>query len=47
MSLHVLAEAGISVACASPIHVFPIRRVLKDCGAHKHIYSYTHDPKQS
>ena len=46
MSLHVPAGACIPVASASPIHVFPIR-VLKHCGAHKHIYIYTyaHDPK--
>ena len=54
MSLHVPAGACIPVASASPIHVFPIQRVLKHCGAHKHsllyiyIYIYTHaDPKQS
>ena len=45
MSLHVPAGACIPVASASPIHVFPIR-VLKHCGAHKHIiniyiYIYT------
>ena len=38
MSLHVPAGACIPVASASPIHVFPIQRVLKHCGAHKHIY---------
>ena len=37
MSLHVPAGACILVASASPIHVFPIQRVLKHCGAHKHI----------
>ena len=53
MSLHVPAGACILVASASPIHVFPIQRVLKHCGAHKHyikyyIYIYTRsDPKQS
>ena len=57
MSLHVPAGACIPVASASPIHVFPIQRVLKHCGVHKHniniyiiyIYIYTHacDPKQS
>ena len=44
MSLHVPAGACIPVASASPIHVFPIQRVLKHCGAHKHslyIYIYT------
>ena len=51
MSLHVLAGACIPVASASPIHVFPIQRVLKHCGAHKHIYKYIYtyacDPKHS
>ena len=45
MSLHGPAGACILVASASPIHVFPIQRVLKHCGAHKHIiffYTYTH-----
>ena len=37
MSLHVPAGACIPVASVSPIHVFPIQRVLKHCGAHKHI----------
>ena len=40
MSLHVPAGACILVASASPIHVFPIQRVLKHCGGHKHIYIY-------
>ena len=40
MSLHGPAGACIPVASASPIHVFPIQRVLKHCGAHKHIYIY-------
>ena len=48
-SLHVPARACIQIA--SPIHVFPIQRVLKHCGVHKHKYNiyiiYTHDPKQS
>ena len=50
MSLHVPAGACIPVASASPIHVFPIQRVLKNCGAHKHslyyiyIYIHAHDP---
>ena len=49
MSLHVPAGACIPVASVSPIHVFPIQRVLKHCGVHKHIYIYTYtcDPKQS
>ena len=38
MSLHVPAGACIRVASASPIHVFPIQRVIKHCGVHKHIY---------
>ena len=38
MSLHGLAGACIPVASVSPIHVFPIQRVLKHCGAQKHIY---------
>ena len=48
MSLHVPAGACIPVASASPIHVFPIQRVLKHYGAHKHnikyikLYIYTH-----
>ena len=45
MSLHVPAGACIPVANASPIHVFPIQRVLKHCGAtniYKYIYIYTH-----
>ena len=47
MSLHVPAGACIQVASVSPIHVFPIQRVLKHCGAHKHslyiyIYIYIH-----
>ena len=37
MSLHVPAGACIPVASASPIHVLPVQRVLKHCGAHKHI----------
>ena len=41
MSLHVPAGACIPVASASPIHVPPVQRVLKHCGAHKHII-YTH-----
>ena len=40
MSLHGPAGACIPVASASPIHVFPIQRVLKHCGAHKHIYTH-------
>ena len=24
------------LVCVSPIHVFPIQRVLKDCDMHKH-----------
>ena len=43
MSLHGLhgpAGACILVASASPIHVFPIQRVLKHCDAHKHTYIY-------
>ena len=49
MSLHVSAGACISVASVSPIHVPPVQRVLKHCGAHKHIYIniHAHDPKQS
>ena len=48
MSLHVPAGACIPVASASPIHVFPIQRVLRHCGAHKHsLYIYIYDPKQS
>ena len=49
MSLHGPAGACIPVASASPIHVPPIQRVLKHCGAYIHIYIYTHtrDPKQS
>ena len=54
MSLHGPAGACIPVASASPIHVFPIQRVLKHCGAHKDIYIYIYiylkharDPKQS
>ena len=39
--------ACIPVASVSPIHVFPIQRVLKHCGAHKHIYIHARDPKQS
>ena len=45
MSLHGPAGACIPVASASPIHVFPIQRALKHCGAHKHsffLYIYTH-----
>ena len=44
MSLHVPAGACIpvSVASASPTHVFPIQRVLKHCGAHKHSLYNTH-----
>ena len=38
MSLHVPAGACIPVASVSPIHVPPVQRVLKHCGAHKHIY---------
>ena len=38
MSLHGPAGACILVASVSPIHVFPIQRVLKHCGAaHKHL----------
>ena len=40
MSLHVPAGACIPVASASPIHVPLVQRVLKHCGAHKHIYIY-------
>ena len=40
MSLHGPAGACILVASASPIHVFPIQRVLKHCDAHKHTYMY-------
>ena len=29
--------ACIPVASAAPIHVSPVQRVLKHCGAHKHI----------
>ena len=55
MSLHVPAGACIPIASASPIHVFPIQRILTHCGAHKHIYIYINiyiytfarDPKQS
>ena len=49
MSLHVPAGACIPVASASPIHVPPVQRVLKHCGAHKHIYIilYARNPKQS
>ena len=36
MSLHGLAGACVPVASVSPIHVFPIQRVLKHCGVHKH-----------
>ena len=44
MSLHGPAGACILVASASPIHVFPIQRVLKHCGAHKHnIYKYIYN----
>ena len=35
MSLHVPAGACIPVASVSPIHVFPIQRVLKHYDAHK------------
>ena len=41
-SLHVPAGACIPVASASPIHVPPVQRVLKHCGAHIHKYIYTH-----
>ena len=40
MSLHGPAGACIPVASASPIHVPPIQRVLKHCGAYIHIYIY-------
>ena len=40
MCLHVPAGACIPVASASPIHAFPIQRVLKHCGVHKHINIY-------
>ena len=40
MSLHVQAGACILVASASPIHVPPVQRVLKHCGAHKHTHTY-------
>ena len=30
-------ELVFPVASASPIHVFPIQRVLKHCGAHKYL----------
>ena len=39
MSLHGPAGTCILVASASPIHIFPIQRVLKHCalcGVHKH-----------
>ena len=42
MSLHVPAGACIPVASASPIHVPPVQRVLKHCGAHKHYYNEMH-----
>ena len=45
MSLHVPAGACIPVASVSPIHVFPIQRVLKHCGVHNiciNIYIHTH-----
>ena len=45
MSLHGPAGTCILVASASPIHVFPIQRVLKHCGADKHTHAC--DPKQS
>ena len=38
MSLHGPAGACIPVASVSPIYVPPVERVLKHCGAHKHIY---------
>ena len=49
MSLYGPAGACIPVASVSLIHVFPIQRVLKHCGAHKHsfFYIHAHDPKQS
>ena len=40
MSLHGPAGACIPVASASPIHVFPIQRVLKCRGARKHTHIY-------
>ena len=49
MSLHVPAGACILIASTSPIHIFPVQRILKHCGAHKHsLYNiHSHDPKQS
>ena len=58
MSLHGPAGACIPVASASPIHVFPIQRVLEylsivvctNIYIYIYIYIYikhTHDPKQS
>ena len=38
MSLHGPDGAFILVASASQIHVPPIQRALKHCGAHKHVY---------
>ena len=50
MSLHGPAGACILIASVSPI--YPIQRVLKHCGVHKHSffynnYIYARDPKQS
>ena len=43
MSLHIPAGACIPVASASPIHVFPIQRVLKALWcAQTYIYIYIH-----
>ena len=55
VSLHVPAGACILVASESPIHVSPVQRVLKHCGAHKCIILYkiyiiiqnTHDPQHN
>ena len=45
MSLHVPAGACIPVASASPIHVFPIQRVLNHCDAHIVYIIHARDPK--
>ena len=36
------AGVCIPVASASPIPVFPIQRILKHCGVHKHIIYIIH-----
>ena len=52
MSLHAPAGAGIPVASASPIHVLPIKPILKSIVVHTnivyiYIYTHTRNPKQS